>query len=157
MFKKNDVVSYRPSDNWCRHGLAVILNTGDDGWGYAKDTYWGVADRGDYGWLCEHDLKEAKLIGNLDEFEPDKYQEPKDYREEDHFWIPMGGGSEQNWYRKGAKPDPNLVCVRLVYQVEKSQNEIEYAARKRDWSIKELNEHIAEYGIPVSGKEGTNE
>lgn len=151
MFKKNDVVSYRSTDTWCRHGIAVIM--GGEGWGYAKDTYWGVGERGDYGWLREEDLKEPKLIGNLDEFEVSQYKECRDFREEDQFYIPVGGGSAQIWYRKGAEPKPDLIYNRLQYEIERAESAIQSANWKRDWAIREMNEHIAKYGIPVNGKE----
>jgi hypothetical protein len=155
-FKPRDVVTYHAANGWCRHGIAVIH--GGDGWGYAKDTYWGVSDAGgDSGWIREQDLAEPTLIGNLDDFEYSKYAEFKDYREEDKFYIPMGGGSAQQWIRKGAEPDPALIWKRLVYQVEKAEMEIQYAQHTREWKVKELNEHIAKHGIPDNGMEDIGE
>lgn len=152
MFKKNDVVSYHSSNTWCRHGIAVIH--GGEDWGYAKDTYWGVGSRAsDSGWLREEDLKDPKLIGNLDEFELSGYYDFEDYRDEDKFYIPIGGGGSQKWYRKGAQPDPDLIYKRLQYQIEKSESEIQSANWRHEWAVKQMNEHIAKHGIPVSGKE----
>lgn len=152
MFKNNDVVRYRAPDGWCRHGIAIIHN--GEGWGYAKDTYWGVgALDSDSGWLKKEHLADPVLIGNLDEFEPSQYKECRDFREEDQFYIPVGGGSAQIWYRKGAVPDPTNVYNRLQYEIEKAESGIQSATWKREYAVKQMNEHIAKYGIPVSGKE----
>jgi hypothetical protein len=154
-FKPRDVVQYRSSDTWCRHGIAVIH--GGPEWGYAKDTYWGVTDNhSDYGWIREQELFDPVLIGNLDEFEPSQYKECRDFREEDQFYIPIGGGSAQIWYRKGAEPQPELVWRRLVYEVEKAESAIQSANWKREWAVKELNLHIAKYGIPDNGNEAAD-
>lgn len=151
-FKKNDVITYRGGPDWCRHHIAVIL--GGDGWGYARDTYWGIGDvYSDSGWLREQDVISPRLIGNIDDFEPNKYLDPRYYRDEDKFWIPVGGGSEQNWFRKNAQPDPALIYARLVYQVEKSERAMLSAQSSRDYAVRELNKHIAEHGIPDNGKE----
>lgn len=151
MFKKNDVVRYRPEQNWCKHGIAVIL--GGEGWAYAKDTYWDIGATGDYGYLREQDLKEPILIGNTNEFAPSQYRECQDFREEDQFYIPVGGGSAQIWYRKGAEPQPDLVYARLQYELEVAENAIQSAENTREYRMRLLNEHISKYGTPVSGKE----
>ncbi len=151
MFKVNDVVRYRPEQNWCRHGIAVIL--GGEGWAYAKDTYWGIGDRGDSGYIRKEYLHEPVLIGNTDDFAPSQYRECRDFREEDQFYIPVGGGSAQIWYRKGAEPQPDLVYARLQYELEKAEGAIRSADLGRAWVVRQINEHIAKHGIPVNGKE----
>jgi hypothetical protein len=147
MFRDKDVIKYRPENSWCKHGIAVFhFNNGSPS--YFKDTYWGVLDTSYYGEIRETPV-DAVLIGNLDDFEFSPYKEYNDYKEEDKFHIPSGGGSSQNWFRKRAEPDPTLIYNRLAYELEEADNEIGCAQRRRDYQSGLLREHINKHGIPV--------
>jgi len=138
-----DVVRYGDS-GWCEHGIAKVRGAEEDLW--AADTYWDDTSHT----VPLEKLEGKPVIGNIITFSthvpyPYNYD---DYRDEDKFFIPMGGSSSQLWVRKDTAPDPEKVEHRLRHNLQKARDKVKSAAQDVEWQTKELMkfEHkLAEY------------
>jgi hypothetical protein len=138
-----DVVRYGDS-GWCQHGIAMVK--GSDYHMWAADTYWDDTSH-EVPLEC---LEGKDVIGNIITFSPHvPYPyEYEDYAEKDKFYIPIGGGSSQEWVRKDTPPDPEKVATRLRYKLQLAHNKVRSAAQDVEYRTKELMkfEHkLAEY------------
>jgi len=142
-YKNGDVIRYKPDNNWCKHGIAVVYRTCNSV--LAKDTYWGIGAHGDSGWIHESDIEGSTLIGNIYEFRADNYRNEKHYADTDKFYIPMGGGSAQMWYRVGAQPIPSLVAAHFQCLVEKAETGVRAAEGTLLRRKQELEEYLKQH------------
>lgn len=131
--QSGDVVQYGTSD-WCVHGIAVVHGEGDQLW--AADTYWGDTAHT----VPLSGLEGKPVIGNITTFStslpyPYAYD---DFRDEDKFYIPIGGSSSKYWIRKDTPPDPAKVEERLRYTLQKAHDKVKSAAQDVEWNTKQL-------------------
>lgn len=130
--KTGDLLRYSDS-SWCKHGLALV----DDS-GRAWDTYWGQTS-GEHP-LEPSDLANATILGNLDDFTkyvsyPFDYW---DYAEDDRLFIPLGSSGERRFVRRAAIPVRELVEQRMQGLIESAERSVVNAKRQQAEARKAL-------------------
>jgi hypothetical protein len=151
MWTDGDVVKYKPRQDWCHHGIAIV-RIPENGQTYATDTYWGERPT-DNSYVDIGELDPANIIGNTHTFGKVPYpHEYYDFNDADKYWIPMGGGSAYERVRIGAAPNVELKTARLKYEVEKAAAKIQSAEGNLRWAQKQLDEYLES----MSAKETTH-
>jgi hypothetical protein len=133
--KPNMVFRYAGS-SWCRHGLAITKMQGD--YLIATDTYWRDPNMDPVSLSA---LESAEYLGNLDEFQKSSREECERFEDGDSIFIPIGGGSEQNWLRKSAKPSREKSLVQIAYKIERAESTI----RMAKWDLEQLQKEQAKW------------
>lgn len=133
-----EMFRYKPSSNWCRHGVLIVDKEGR----YAYDTYQGLNPFGcDYGIFDMEAfmrLQDVTRFGNINDFTLSNRYEYEQYKKEDQFWIPTGMRSEMFFVRTGAVKDFAL-CIQ---QQEEIIRDSESRKRSMDWRIKTAENEI---------------
>lgn len=139
-FIDGDVVRYKPSTDWCRHGIAII-SIDDAGKVRANDTYWRS---GEYSEVNLEKLDATNIIGNRNSFGAVRYPyQFEDFAEGDKYEIPTGGASGYRMVRKDAIPVPELIEARLRYAIENAESKVRSAQNSLQWAQRELDEFLA--------------
>lgn len=108
---------------WCSHGISRIAT---DSWGvlWAYDTYWGSFGPDRRRALVSESYGELRLILDLNAARRVDREVFERYRDEDRAYIPVGGGSEEFWVRKGVAPDSQRVIQQLKQQIDDLRSDI---------------------------------
>lgn len=133
--KPNMVFRYGTGD-WCRHGLAITQMHGE--YLIATDTYWRDPSSDP---ISLSTLESADFLGNLDDFRKSSREECDVYEAADSIFIPIGGGGEQNWLRKSAKPSREKSLAQIAHKIECAESTI----RMAKWEIERLQEVQAKW------------
>jgi hypothetical protein len=144
-FTHGDVVRYKPSHDWCHHGIAIV-HILDSGKVFATDTYWGSSPT-DNSYVDIKELNPADIIGNVVTFggvpRPHHYD---DFADADKYHVPMGGGSAYSRVRIGAVPVSEQVRDRLAYAVERAES----AVRSAGWNLEQAKKVLAAFDAAIA-------
>jgi hypothetical protein len=144
-FTHGDVVRYKPSHDWCHHGIAIV-HVLDSGKVFAADTYWGSSPT-DNSYVDIKELDSANIIGNVITFGGVPYPHHyDDFADADKYYVPMGGGSAYRRVRIGAVPVPEQARHRLAYAVERAES----AVRSTGWNLEQAKKDLAAFDEAIA-------
>lgn len=132
-FKAGDVIQYTPRDRHAREGQAVIQPNG-----VAFDTFWTYQPTS----LWVDEIENAELLFNLGDVEP--VDDISKYAREDRFYITHQHKLQvENYVRKGAVPQREVVRQNLIDAIEEAERKMEAAKSHVEWAKRDLEEFDA--------------
>jgi hypothetical protein len=115
---------------WCKSQIAVVRN------GHLVDTYWGLSNDGSY---LNRDEIVLTFLGNPADMEKIYPGERVFYRDEDIVDMSHPNNSGAPIYAKASR-NADVMKAYYTYQIERTENEIEWATRR----IKECRNAISQ-------------
>lgn len=128
-YKIGDVLRIRPKEGiktWCRHHIYILR---EGGW---QDTYWssggGVFTYEELVKMSDNRIIDKdQNIGDMEQMPPTRYENSLHlYDDKDTLYIPMGGGSERLYVRKGAEPIKERVIEQIEQEIRDKMSKIGY-------------------------------
>jgi len=142
-YKKGDVLRIRPKEGvktWCRHHIYILR---ENGW---QDTYWssggGVFTYEDLVRMSDNRIIDNnQSIADMEQMPPAIYENKLNlYDSKDTLYIPMGGGSERLYIRKGAEPLKERVMEQIEQEVRERVSKIHWLSDEVQQRLRMLQE-----------------
>jgi hypothetical protein len=139
--KTGHLYHYPEGRGWCRHGL-LRAEERRDGSLILVDTYWGSAQDFPRNWHTPEEVAgKVEFMLDLSNAKQVYREEFDRYKDKDRAYIPIGGGREQLWVRKDAKPNPALIEDQLRAKLSSAESNL----RMAQWAIERAQEELAEF------------